>query len=600
MANDKKDSTKVIAPEFTSIPLHKRKDKDTAELQDHDITRLLPKSSATVAVLATMNRLSIDGWEAEAIMVALKNEQIKNIVMISGPGHWRGMYLTKTPGKSRPYELELFDPQGASGNRTIHKFAETLMKTSGIPLEQINITYTAPRKLQTDQYSCGDFVCAYSHKKIQEFGVANGFDSHLIEVLNNSGNENNALRKASQEATEKLMAPLPVSIVPADNVDSEDELGFTHEQAIPEYAVTNQNTNKSVAQTFDNINFNEDITSEDEAEDDFDDNITSVSNDKALEDIKAEASIPPPPLDEALMDLPPPPPHPSKGIEGSSLVQAQEPADLNAEANDQAIAEPVAVKDPEKAPQIPPTPQKAIQNDASLNKNSANAIANFRNQLGSLRNSNNLPPNLAPMKSMSNTATTIAHMSAMKPHEPSSLNPIKATMSASIEIILVQRRSSADSDWKKIVEVYNDTCPNGENRRSSALAFATQKEAEKFFEKSELGDSIGQLMSTATDPNKPVTKRDDKGIEHDCYIVRSAGKCYPGTADEIVAKLKHDSEQPGVKAEDKEKMEATVWEVINIKADEVARKRKDASEVSVVPVTMSADPTHNIEPLKPM
>ena len=199
---------------FNTTPLHSRDLKD--QMQDHDMTQLMPKSSQHIEVMAVFNQedRSIIEPLKTGIVTALKNQDINHIMLPIGPGHWRGIYLTKPTDNNTKYELELFDPYGPEGAEYIELTTLKLLEECGITKDQLNITYSGPNHPQTDVYACGDFTCAYSHKKMQSFGAdQSAYNSDLIRALDHAGNENNSLRAVTREIASETLTPKEVKIL---------------------------------------------------------------------------------------------------------------------------------------------------------------------------------------------------------------------------------------------------------------------------------------------------------------------------------------------------------------------------------------------------
>ncbi len=200
--------------QFDIKPLHLRGLKD--QMQDHDMTQIMPKSTPHIEVLAVFNPKDKSTTPAMtgAISTAMSDSQIKHIVIPIGPGHWRGIYLTKPAGDSTKYGLELFDPYGPAGAARIKDDTINLLKQCGINEDQLNITYTGPNHPQNDYYACGDFTCAHTHKKMQEFGAKNSeYNPVLIETLDTSGNRDDSLRNMTRQIAEaKTLTPKEMGI----------------------------------------------------------------------------------------------------------------------------------------------------------------------------------------------------------------------------------------------------------------------------------------------------------------------------------------------------------------------------------------------------
>lgn len=181
---------------FDATPLYTRPERD--QLQDHDMTRFMPKSNGNIEVLAVANqydhtsiRLAIDG-----IKSALRDETKKHILIPVGPGHYRLMSIMKPRIGEKQYSIALFGPYGEMDGKAIENLARDWLKQCGIGAENIAPPkYEGPAHRQTDGYSCGDYTCAHSHKKMKELGAQTGaYDERLIHVLEGQGNQGGALR----------------------------------------------------------------------------------------------------------------------------------------------------------------------------------------------------------------------------------------------------------------------------------------------------------------------------------------------------------------------------------------------------------------------
>ena len=205
---------------YNHIDIHQRALHD--QLQDHDMLKFMPKSHGNVEVLAPINT-SDASTEAvcEGIQAALHNPRIKHIVIPIGPGHWRGIYLTKPDVVDAPYQLELFDPMGPHGAFEIDELAAHLLAQCGVAAANVNFTHNGPPIPQKDGYACGDFTCAYSHLKMKNFGTAPlSYNQDLITALVGHGNEDDSLRKAVCKVSRELgYQQAVVRASRADNVD---------------------------------------------------------------------------------------------------------------------------------------------------------------------------------------------------------------------------------------------------------------------------------------------------------------------------------------------------------------------------------------------
>ncbi|HHF7371915.1 TPA: hypothetical protein ACPSKD_003334 [Legionella anisa] len=90
---------------------------------------------------------------------------------------------------------------------------------------QVTIKTTGPTHPQTDAYACGDFTCAYSHKKMKELSAQDrAYNQNLITVLDSRGNKGDALRYASREESSKLAKSKPIVQQPEEEIEfSESE-----------------------------------------------------------------------------------------------------------------------------------------------------------------------------------------------------------------------------------------------------------------------------------------------------------------------------------------------------------------------------------------
>lgn len=206
---------------YDAVYIHQRTMHD--QLQDHDMDRLMPQSYGNIEVLASADRYDPTSLDVQDyLMAALKNEGIKHIFIPVGPGHWRGIYLTKPDNAAGKYELELFDPFGPSGASGIRDFTLNLLAKCGIKESQITITLTGPTYPQRDVYACGDFTCAYSHKKMKEHGApSSAYNQDYLKVLETQGNKNDVLRQKSRELS-KGFKTKPVAIVPNEEIEQEN------------------------------------------------------------------------------------------------------------------------------------------------------------------------------------------------------------------------------------------------------------------------------------------------------------------------------------------------------------------------------------------
>ncbi|WP_133130620.1 hypothetical protein [Legionella yabuuchiae] len=194
--------------QYSQLRLHRRSLRD--QLQDHDITMFMPKSEGNIEVLAPVHRLSNISSTLEGLKEALANTVIEHIFMPIGPGHWRGFYLSKPKALNEKYTLELFDPYGPNNARAIQPYAEEILRACNLNPSDVNIQFTGPLVPQSDGYACGDFTCAYSHKKKNQLGNVGHYNAALVQVLDEKGNKVDQLRKAFQDFSLKLETQQPV------------------------------------------------------------------------------------------------------------------------------------------------------------------------------------------------------------------------------------------------------------------------------------------------------------------------------------------------------------------------------------------------------
>lgn len=199
MDAEKLEQRKIFedAGTFSTQPLHLR--APYVELQDDDMTKFMPSSNLKIEVHAPINRMDRSSFEVaiEGLKIAIANPEVEHIIVPVGPVHWRGVYLSKPSTKSPNYRLELFDPYGPQGTYTIDEVVLELLEAAGVNEKQIVIVRTGPEVEQEDGYACGDYTCAYSHKKMRDFGAAKGsYNEDLAGPVLENGNKNNQMRQA--------------------------------------------------------------------------------------------------------------------------------------------------------------------------------------------------------------------------------------------------------------------------------------------------------------------------------------------------------------------------------------------------------------------
>lgn len=191
---------------FSAKLLHQRHLR--TQMQDDDLHRVMPKSTATIEIFAPVNRFD-NSWQSTqtGMKQALADENVKHLVIPVGPGHWRGIFLTKPDNSEDKLKLEIFDPYGAANAKALTGFAKQLITGCDVAQQNLSISHYGPEHQQKDGYACGDFTCAESHRKLKSWGVQEGLNQTLIDTLENHGNKDNMLRHASRDTTQKLSRP---------------------------------------------------------------------------------------------------------------------------------------------------------------------------------------------------------------------------------------------------------------------------------------------------------------------------------------------------------------------------------------------------------
>lgn len=210
-ANQQKQKELARRGHYTTDPLHTR--ALFVQMEDHDINRLMPKSHGNVEVFTAIDQFdpralpSMIGDPTKGgrgINGALADENTKHIMIPVGPGHYRGVYISKPEKAGDKYKIEIFDPFGEPGAHALDNFVVKLMGECGIAPEKLDIRHTEQlAHAQKDGYACGDFTAAFSHLKMKEFAKS-GYDATFVEVLEKTGNEDGALRAAMRSRTQGL------------------------------------------------------------------------------------------------------------------------------------------------------------------------------------------------------------------------------------------------------------------------------------------------------------------------------------------------------------------------------------------------------------
>ena len=208
----------AASPSIQEKKLHER--ELNSWLQDNDMSTLMPKPTNAIEILGPFSQANLEQFEVNNLLSMFNNQDIKHIMMpIVDQGHWCGVYISKVedkpdkpdkPDKSSKYIIEIFDSNLNHQCRDLSMAIKKTIQQCGIDEASITLEITHPddKTAQTDSYSCGDYVCAYSHKKMQIFGVTpNADNQRFIHILNSQGNRNNALRNISREIIQTHTIP---------------------------------------------------------------------------------------------------------------------------------------------------------------------------------------------------------------------------------------------------------------------------------------------------------------------------------------------------------------------------------------------------------
>jgi hypothetical protein len=198
--------------QYDGDALHLRSFRD--QLQDHDMQQLMPQSHGDIEVFAAyrVGDVGILQSHAENLgTIFFGNDNINHVIIPIGPGHWRGMCLTKPTLSNPKYQLEIFDPYGPDNARLIKKGTLDLLYEFGLHKEQIEITYAGPKIPQKDDYACGDFTCAYINQKVRNLSKGSApYKKALVETYESVGNTADALRQTSRAESERLSPRLHI------------------------------------------------------------------------------------------------------------------------------------------------------------------------------------------------------------------------------------------------------------------------------------------------------------------------------------------------------------------------------------------------------
>lgn len=222
---------------FDVTPLHVRAPMD--ELQDHDMTRFMPKSFGNIVVLAVTNQNEYNNvtkkLAVEGIRAALNDDNKKHIILPMGPGHYRLMCITK-PVPGEQYKVDLFGPYGEEDGRALTGLALELLTASGIVASQIaQPNLEGPTHKQPDGYACGDYTCAHAHEKMKAFGApASAYDERLIFALNKQGNHDNALRNVFRAISANSDYVIPDTVLNVEPVIPDKPVSPAQVQPKPE------------------------------------------------------------------------------------------------------------------------------------------------------------------------------------------------------------------------------------------------------------------------------------------------------------------------------------------------------------------------------
>lgn len=192
--------------QFDSIPLHLK--SGPVELTDKDVTKLMPSSAGNIEVLAAIHLSSTKSSipVLDQVINSFVNRDIGHIVLPVGPGHWRGVHISKPTEDNPNYHVEVSDSMGVDSAQRINGLIKEIFSSQGI--ENYEVEYAAPKVPQKDAYSCGDFMCSYAHKKVQALAPDAGNTSlKMIEAYDTAnGNADAGLRGQIKKIDSSLAA----------------------------------------------------------------------------------------------------------------------------------------------------------------------------------------------------------------------------------------------------------------------------------------------------------------------------------------------------------------------------------------------------------
>ena len=208
-----KKRNEIFSRTGSQSPLYQTDIRQRALMHDADMTAVMPKSFGDIEVLAPLSLGDSQQQDLikEAILATLKDPKIKHIFIPIGPGHWRGVYLRKPESINDSYHLEIFD---SFGKESAEKIQKSILNIIGsIFSNPIELHYSGPTIQQKDGYSCGDYVCAYSHQKMLELNSAAPVNQALIDTLA-KGNAQGELREVTRKVSGDNSPPPAVATSP--------------------------------------------------------------------------------------------------------------------------------------------------------------------------------------------------------------------------------------------------------------------------------------------------------------------------------------------------------------------------------------------------
>lgn len=206
---------------LTTVPIHLQKKAQTDPLSNHDLNRLMPKSTEKVAVLPVLNyglseKNDYNGTglataNVQGLSKALKDKNTKEIMLPVGPEPFIGLYLSKLEDEigNERYFLAIYDP--CSKLDILPNFRAHITEffvRCGINAKALTIqnTLISQNDRPPENYS-GDSVIAESFCQMQGHGqVVNEPQQQALMAAYHKGKEKrqpNLLREQIIAASEK-------------------------------------------------------------------------------------------------------------------------------------------------------------------------------------------------------------------------------------------------------------------------------------------------------------------------------------------------------------------------------------------------------------